>query len=144
MPARSSFDYAIVRVVPRVERGEFLNVGAIVYARARRFLAARIALDSARLAALAPWLDPHDVQRHLDLLPRICAGDPSAGPIALLPLADRYHWLVAPRSAMIQTSPAHVGMCNDLPAALDDLMRRFVLPLPPTTTNDRQPPSDQS
>ncbi len=129
MPARSSFDYAIVRVVPRVERGEFVNAGVIVFARARRFLAAQIALDAPRLHALASWLDAHDVSRHLDLLPRICAGDPSAGPIALLPLAERYHWLVAPRSAMIQTSPAHVGMCDNLPAALDDLMRRFVLPL---------------
>lgn len=129
MPARSSFDYAIVRVVPRVERGEFVNAGVIVFARARRFLAAKIALDAPRLHALAPWLDPHDVARHLDLLPRICAGDSSAGPIALLPLAERYHWLVAPRSAMIQTSPAHVGMCDDLPAVMDELMRRFVLPL---------------
>jgi len=129
VPARSSFDYAIVRVVPRVERGEFVNAGIIVFARARRFLATKIALDVPRLQALAPWIDPQDVTRHLDLLPRICAGDPSAGPIALLPLAERYHWLVAPRSAMIQTSPAHVGMCDDLPAALDDLMRRFVLPL---------------
>ena len=129
MPARSSFDYAIVRVVPRVERGEFVNAGVIVFARARRFLAAKIALDAPRLHALAPWLDSREVARHLDLLPRICAGDPGAGPIALLPLAERYHWLVAPRSAMLQTSPAHVGMCDDLPAALDDLMRRFVLPL---------------
>src|SRR6266508_162497 len=101
MPVRSSVDNAIVRVVPRVERDEFVNAVAIVFCRPRRFLGARIELDRPRLAALAPWLDPAEVERHLALIPLVCAGGADGGPIGLLPLADRFHWLVAPRSATI-------------------------------------------
>jgi len=129
MPARSSFDYAIVRVVPRVERDEFVNAGAIVFCRTRRFLRAWIELDRSRLAALAPWLDVAEVERHLAIIPLVCAGGAAGGPIGLLPQADRFHWLVAPRSAMIQTSPVHAGLCHDPAAALEEIVAQLVRPL---------------
>jgi hypothetical protein len=132
MPARSSFDYAIVRVVPRVERDEFVNAGAIVFCRTRRFLGARIELDRPRLVALAPWLDLAEVERHLAIIPLVCAGGADGGPIGLLPLADRFHWLVAPRSAMIQTSPVHAGLCDDPAAALEEIVAQLVRPLDST------------
>ena len=128
MPTPSSFDYAIVRVVPRVERGEFINVGVVLFCRIRRFLGARIELDEQRLLALAPGIDLEEVRRHLDTIPLVCAGGPEAGPIGQLPQADRFHWLVAPRSAMIQTSPVHVGLCADPRAALDHLLAEMVRP----------------
>jgi hypothetical protein len=130
MLARSSFDYAYVRVVPRVERGEFINAGVIVFCRTRRFLGARIELDAPRLAALAPWLGIREVQQHLAIIPRICAGGPESGPIGALPLADRFHWLVAPRSAMIQTSPVHSGLCASPAAELERLAGALLRPLP--------------
>jgi hypothetical protein len=129
MLARSSFDYAIVRVVPRVERDEFVNAGAIVFCRTRRFLGARVALDARRLAALAPWLDIPEVERHLATIPLICAGGPGSGSIGALPLAERFHWLVAPRSAMIQTSPVHTGLCDSPAEQLDWLLESVVLAL---------------
>ena len=126
MPAPSSYDYAIVRVVPRVERAEFINVGAIVFCRARRFLSAKIELNPARLLALWPDIDLEDLQPHLDLIPLVCAGGKEAGPIGQLSLQERFHWLVAPRSTIIQTSPAHSGLCNEPQATLENLMDRFV------------------
>ena len=128
MHARSSFDYAIVRVVPRVERGEFVNAGVVLFCRTRRFLAARIELDRARLAALAPWLDLDEIEQHLAVFPLVAAGGPQGGPIGLLPQADRFHWLVAPRSTVIQFSPVHMGLCHDPAAALDELAVRLVRP----------------
>jgi Protein of unknown function (DUF3037) len=118
-----------VRVVPRVERDEFVNVGAIVFCRTRRFLRARIELDRSRLVALAPWLDVVEVERHLATIPLVCAGGVAGGPIGLLPQADRFHWLVAPRSAMIQTSPVHAGLCHDPAAALEEIVAQLVRPL---------------
>jgi hypothetical protein len=126
MPALSAYDYAIIRVVPRVERGEFVNAGAIVFCRPRRFLAARVELDTVRLTALDPTLDLAEVERHLDLIPRIAAGDPTAGPISHLSQSERFHWLTAPRSAMIQPSPVHAGLCADPAAELEELMQRLV------------------
>ena len=126
MPALNAYDYAIVRVVPRVERDEFLNVGAIVFCKARGYLTARIELDSARLAALAPDLDQAQVERHLALIPLVCRGGAEAGPIGRLAPQARFHWLVAPRSTMIQTSPAHAGLCRDPAAALDRLIATAV------------------
>lgn len=126
---RHSFDHAVVRVVPRVERGEFLNAGVILYCRALDYLAARVRLDRARLAALAPTLIELDVDaldRALALIPRVCAGDLSAGPIAALPQAERFHWLVAPRSTVAQVSPVHAGLCVDPAATLDALFERMV------------------
>lgn len=126
MPAECSFDYAIVRVVPRVERGEFLNAGVIVFCPTKDFLEARIELDEARLLALAPAIDVQLVQSHLDVIPRVCRGGEDAGPIGALPLRARWHWLVAPRSTIIQTSPVHAGVADDLLGALESLFTKLV------------------
>ena len=126
MPAPSPFDYAMVRVVPRVEREEFINVGVILFCRTRRFLQARIALNRSRLANFYPWGDLDEVERHLVIIPQICAGAPEAGPIGQLSLAERFHWLVAPRSTMIQTSPVHTGLCTDPAAILNHLFETMV------------------
>jgi hypothetical protein len=128
MPARSSFDYAVVRVVPRVERGERINAGVILYCRARDFLGARIALDSARLLALDGSVDVEEVERALALIPLVCSGDPRAGAIGRLPLADRFHWLTSPKSTMVQVGAVHSGLCDDPLAALDHLVDKMVLP----------------
>ncbi len=125
----ASYDYAVVRVVPRVEREEFINAGVIVFCRTRRYLGARVELDRARLAALAPDLDPEEareIERHLAVIPTICAGGRGAGPIGALTLAERFHWLVAPHSTVVQTSRAHCGLCDDPAATLDHLMARLV------------------
>jgi len=124
----STFDYAVVRVVPRVERGELINAGVIVSCPTQAYLGARIALDVARLQALSPSTDAADVEAALALIPLIAAGDPRGGPIAALPRGERFHWLVAPRSAIIQTSPVHTGLCDQPAAALDQLVARLVLP----------------
>jgi hypothetical protein len=125
----STFDYAIVRVVPRVERGELINAGVIVSCPTQDYLAARIALDPVRLHALSPSTDAGEVAAALALIPLIAAGDPRGGPIAALPRGERFHWLVATRSAIIQTSPVHTGLCDEPSAALDQLLERLVLPL---------------
>jgi hypothetical protein len=126
VPARSSFDYAIVRVVPRVEREEFINAGVILYCLTSRFLAARVELDERRLLALAPEVDMALVRAHLAAIPRICAGGAEAGPIGQLPQKERWHWLVAPRSTILQTSPVHSGLCEDPAQALERLMDTMV------------------
>lgn len=123
-----SFDYAIVRVVPRVERGEQINAGIILSCPTRDYLAARIALDAARLRALSPATDIEEVELALASIPKIAAGDRAGGPIAALPRSERFHWLVAPRSAIIQTSPVHTGLCDDPALALAQLLERLVLP----------------
>jgi hypothetical protein len=124
--APSPFQYAMVRVVPDVERGECLNAGVIVFCRPRRFLAARVALNEGRLRALAPDVDLAAVRAHLDAVERIAAGDPSAGPIAALPASERFHWLVAPASTIIQPSPVHTGLTEDPEGELERLLRRLV------------------
>ena len=129
MPARSTFEYAVVRVVPSVERGEFVNVGVILFSREAAYLAARVALDPARLRALAPALDAASrraLAAHLASIPRIAAGEADAGPIARLSQPERFHWLVAPRSTMIQVSEVHSGLCDDPAAALDRLFAELV------------------
>ncbi|MDB5058187.1 MAG: hypothetical protein JWO59_1659 [Chloroflexi bacterium] len=126
MPAANSFDYAIVRVVPRVERGEFINAGAILFCRTLRYLGAAIELDRARLLALAPTVDIDEVERHLATIQLICAGDAGGGPIAKLSMAERFHWLVAPRSTLIQTSPAHSGLDSDPETVLRHLVDTMV------------------
>jgi hypothetical protein len=136
MPARASFDYAIVRVVPHVEREEFLNAGAILFCRTLDYLGARVELDRARLAALAPDVDAAEVEQHLAAILRICAGGPDAGPIGRLTRAERFHWLVSPGSTMIQPSPVHCGLCSDPEVALERLMERMVRPAPATGTNN--------
>jgi hypothetical protein len=122
----SAFQYAIVRVVPDVERGECMNAGVIVFCRPRRFLAARVALDADRLHALAPAADLDAVRAHLEGVERLAAGDPAAGPIAALPASERFHWLVAPASTIIQPSAVHTGLTDDPGAELERLVRRLV------------------
>lgn len=124
------YDYAIVRVVPRVEREEFINAGVILSCQKSGFLQAAIALDEERLLAMDPHVDIDTVRRHLDAIVAICAGDAGCGPIAQLPFRQRFHWLTAKRSAIIQTSPAHTGRCTDAAAALEHIMDRMVRPLP--------------
>ena len=120
------FQYAIVRVVPRVERGECLNAGVVLLCRPKRFLAARVALDRNRLAALAPGIDPDAIEEHLAAVERVAAGDPAAGPIARLGQGERFHWLVAPSSTVIQPSEVHTGLCDDPATELDHLFERLV------------------
>lgn len=134
MPAHTSFDYAIVRVVPRVERGECINAGVILFCRTRRYLAARIELDVPRLLMLAPYAerDLAAIQHQLDTIPLICAGGPQAGPLGMLSQAERWHWLVAPTSTIIQPSPVHSGFCTDPAGTLDHLLETMVRsPSPP-------------
>lgn len=128
MPTLATYDYAIVRVVPRVEREEFLNVGVILSCEAAKRLEARIELDEARLLAFAPGIDLEVLHQHLAAIPRICAGAPDAGPIAALPLRARFHWLTARRSTIVQTSPVHRGRCTDPGAAVEHLLARMVRP----------------
>lgn len=120
------FDYVIVRVVPHEERGEFINVGVIVYCPTRAFLDARVACDAVRLRAIAPDVDVATVQEHLAVIPRVCAGSAVAGPMGDWSQAERFHWLVAPRSTVIQTSPIHNGLCADPAAELEHLMATLV------------------
>jgi hypothetical protein len=127
MLVRSSFDYAIIRVVPRVEREEFVNAGVIVFCLEQDFLAARVHLEETRLRALSPDADFVFLRQHLDAFPKVCAGDPEAGPIAKLSLRERFHWLAAPRSTVIQISAVHSGMCESPGFALEELFRQLVL-----------------
>lgn len=132
MPAMHSFDYALLRLVPHVEREEFVNVGVILFCRTLRFLDCRVHLDEARLAVLAPAFDAAAARAQLDLLPRLCAGGPAAGAIGALEQAERFRWLASPRSTVVQVSPVHSGLCDDPQAALDDLYQRLVaLPAAP-------------
>ena len=123
---RCPYDYAIVRVVPRVEREEFINVGVIVSCQEQDFLDARIELDEARLLALDPTLDIESIRANLASIPLICAGGPDAGPIGRLSSRERFHWLVAPRSTIIQTSAVHLGRSADPAAALEHLLNTMV------------------
>jgi hypothetical protein len=126
VPGREDFQYAIVRVVPRVERGEALNVGVVLFSRRLSFLAARTELDEAALAALSPGCDPAAVRPHLEALERIAAGDPVGGPIAALEQSERFHWLTAPSSTIVQASPVHTGLTADPARELDDLFTKLV------------------
>lgn len=126
MPTRSSFEYAVIRVVPRVEREEFLNAGVVVFCLEKRFLSARVWVDAERLLALWPHTDLDVVQRHLDAIPAICAGREDGGTIAAMPIRERFHWLVSARSTMIQTSPVHAGLCESPERELEKLFSEFV------------------
>jgi hypothetical protein len=127
---REDFQYAIVRVVPRVERGETLNAGVVLFSRRLRFLAARTELDEAALGALAPGCDLEGVRRQLQTIERVAAGDPAGGPIAALEPSERFHWLTAPASTIVQPSAVHTGLTSDPAAELERLFRMLV---------DRQP-----
>ena len=126
MPTLHTYDYAVIRVVPRVDREEFINVGVILFCDAHDFLTARIELDEARLCALAPDVDLALVRRHLDVIPRICEGGPTAGPIGQLSRRERWHWLVAPKNTILQVSEPHTGLCEAPEAWLERLLDRVV------------------
>ena len=126
MLTHSSYDYAVVRVVPRVEREEFVNVGIILSCPSQDYLGARIEVDKSRLRALDPQVNMDAVLAHLASIPLICAGGADGGPIGLLSRRERFHWLVAPRSTIIQVSPVHTGRCTDVPGTLDHLLNVMV------------------
>ena len=126
MPALCTYDYAVVRVVPHVERGEFVNAGVIIACAAQGFLKALVELDTARVQALDASADLEAIHAALRAIPAVCAGGDAAGPIGRLSLRERFDWLVAPRSTSIQVSPVHVGRSSDLDAALQHLMDKMV------------------
>ena len=126
MPTLHLYDYAVIRVVPRIERGEFVNAGVLLSCPTLKFLEARIELDEARLLALCRDVDTDLVRTHLVTIPAICAGGAAAGPIGRLTQRERFHWLTATRSTIIQTSPMHTGQCADPSRALDHLVDTMV------------------
>jgi hypothetical protein len=126
VPGREDFQYAIVRVVPHVERGECLNAGVVLFSRRHGFLGARTALDEAALAALAPDCEPAGVRAQLETLERVAAGDPEGGPIAALDPSERFHWLTAPSSTIVQSSAVHTGLTSDPAGELEHLFERLV------------------
>ena len=126
MPDKFRYDYAVIRVVPKVDREEFINAGVIVSCPDLSFLEARIKLDESRLLALDAAVDLDLVRNHLASIPTICRGGDGAGSIGQLPQRQRFHWLVAPRSTVIQTSPVHTGRCTDPTAALEHLLAKMV------------------
>jgi hypothetical protein len=126
MAEHGTYDYAVIRVVPDVARGEFLNAGVILFAKSHRALLSRVALDEDRLAALAADTDVATIRSHLESIERICEGGEAAGPHASLTASERFHWLTSPRSTVIQLSPVHSGLCDDPAAEADRLFERLV------------------
>lgn len=122
------YDYAIVRIVPRVEREEFVNVGVILSCPQKKYLEARIELDEGRLVALVPGLDLELLKSQLAIYPLICRGGEEAGPIGRLSQRERFHWLIAPKSTIIQTSPVHTGWCEHPDQVLEHLLNVMVRP----------------
>ena len=122
----SLFQYALLRVVPRVERGEFINAGVVLYCQEAKFLDARVHLDPERLRALDPSLDPETVRAHLEVARLVCEGGPEAGAVGSLPPDQRFGWLVAPRSTVVQPSPAHTGFADDPEEAIEHLLQVMV------------------
>jgi hypothetical protein len=120
------YDFAVLRAVPRVHLGAFVNVGVVVHARTAEFLALRALTDERVLAARVPGVDAELLARYLRSCIAICAGDAAAGPMALAPTPERFHWLTAPRSDVLQSSPVHEGICDDPRRALDDLFDAYV------------------
>jgi hypothetical protein len=121
-----TYDYAVVRVVPRVERAEFVNAGVIVSCDVERILEAKVELDEAAVRALDARVDLELVKRTLASIPKICAGGAAAGDLGRMTARERFHWLVAPRSTIVQTSPVHTGQCEHISEALEHLMNRMV------------------
>ena len=126
MAGEQTYDYAIIRVVPRVDRGETINVGVILSCPALDFLEARIELDPSRLLAIDPSADVEATRANLEMIPRVCRGGVEAGPIGELPQRSRFHWLVSPRSTIIQLSPVHTGRTSDPGKALERLLETMV------------------
>lgn len=127
MHGRQLFEYAVIRVVPRVEREEFLNVGIILFSKKAKFLECLHTLDEKRLQAFCQGTDLSEIRQHLQAIENICKGEASGGPIAKLDLPSRFRWLTATRSTVVQTSKVHPGFCSDLPAALSKLHEQLVL-----------------
>lgn len=123
---RNPYQYAIIRVVPRVDRGECLNAGVVLLCRSKAFIGARTELDERRLAALAPDTDPATVRPHLDAIERVARGEAAGGPMAALSIPERFHWLVAPASTIIQPSAVHTGLTDDPAAELEHLFSTLV------------------
>ncbi len=126
MPGRSAFQYTILRVVPRLERGERMNVGVVVHCSQRRYLGGRVELDEGRLAALAPGLEPATVRPHLHSVLAVIEGDPAGGPLSELSESERFGWVAAPSSTMIQPSHVHTGLTDDPEATLEHLFASLV------------------
>lgn len=126
MPELRTYDYAVVRVVPRVERGEFVNAGIVLSCDIEKILRAAIELDEAALLGIDAHVDLELVIKTLASIPAICAGGESAGPIGKLSARERFHWLVSPRSTIVQVSPVHTGQCGDVDAAVEHLMNAMV------------------
>lgn len=123
---RSPYQYAIIRVVPRVDRGECLNAGVVLLCRSKAYIGARTELDERRLAALAPDTDPASVRPHLEAIERVARGDAAGGPMAALSIPERFHWLVSPASTIIQPSAVHTGLTDDPAAELEHLFATLV------------------
>ena len=121
------YEYAVIRIVPQVEREEFFNVGVVVYCKRPRFIGMQYQLDPKKLAAFCPELDVEQVQKNLDAFKAICSGAPKGGPIAQLEAAERFRWLTATRSSVIQTSKTHPGFSEDLEMTLEKLFEDLVL-----------------
>jgi hypothetical protein len=120
------YDFAVLRAVPRVHLGAFVNVGVVVHARAAEFIALRVMTDPAALTARLPGMDTELLARYLRACEAICAGDAAAGPVALAPPSERFHWLTAPRSDVLQCSPVHEGVTSDLPREVERLYQLYV------------------
>jgi hypothetical protein len=125
--ARSSYFYAVLRVVPRVERGESFNAGVVLFCRPKRFLGARVALDERKLRALDPGCNADLVHDYLEATVRVAAGEKGAGPVAQLDLSERFHWISSVSNTVIQPSPVHTGLTVDPEATLDRLFANLVL-----------------
>ncbi|HEU4562750.1 MAG TPA: DUF3037 domain-containing protein [Longimicrobium sp.] len=125
-PVEIAYNFAVIRVVPHTWLGTFVNVGVVVHARTAGYLRARMLSDPRVLRALAPGVDADLLARYLDAVRAICEGDPAAGPLALIPTSERFHWLTSPRSDVIQSSPVHEGLCRDPETTLDELFEAFV------------------
>ena len=130
------FEYAVLRVVPRVERGECINAGVVLYSQAEGFLGARVHLDAGRLKALDPDANLEAVRAHLEAVRSVCAGGPEAGAVGRLPPGERFGWLVAPRSTVVQPSPVHTGLTDDPEAELERLLQSMVLPPGQVSANE--------
>jgi hypothetical protein len=126
MQEKHLFEYAVIRVIPRVEREEFINVGVILYCSAQDFLQTAFELNHDRLSTFTSELKISDIEEHLLAFKQICEGGPKAGSIGQLPLGERFRWLTAPRSTVVQTSPVHTGLCSDAGETLADLLAKLV------------------
>ena len=127
MQEKHLFEYAVIRIVPRVEREEFINAGVVLYCAKQKFLQMLFNLDEARLTSLSETLNPAEIHEYLCAFQHICKGDSAGGAIAKLPIAERFRWLTATRSTVVQTSKVHPGFCNDAGEMLERLYKQLVL-----------------